>query len=421
MPFTVRVQNFQSIKDATIEVDGFTVVTGPNNSGKTALQRAIRGVFTNSPPGPLVRHGEAHLTVTITFEDGQTVKWEKGWKKPNQKGGTINRYTVNGKELKKVGRGVPQEVLAMGVKPIKAGDRTLWPQIADQFSGVLFLVDTPGSVIAEAIADVDRVGQLSTALKLSESDRRSSNSTLKVRRTDEDKLALELATYEGLDTVANTVTRLQETAEEAVATHTDLETCIDLRDRHDLAAATRRRLSGIREVQIPEKKRIETTVKTGAAIRSVGSLRKRLAQAAQESTRLAPAADIEVPTEKVVKKASSTKAKLTFATGLHDRLATARQSRLVLVEVCTGLDGLALTAETPKPLTEAKTEVAAFTSLQKRLDTALEDHATLLTELATAEADVVGAQEEVEALLGDMGECPTCGTTMDAEHLGAHA
>ena len=33
--------NFQSLKDVTAVIDGMTVVTGPNNSGKTALMRAV--------------------------------------------------------------------------------------------------------------------------------------------------------------------------------------------------------------------------------------------------------------------------------------------------------------------------------------------------------------------------------------------
>ena len=107
MAVQVRVQNFQSIEDASVTIDGLTVVTGANHSGKTAFMRAIRGVFTNAPPGPLVRHGCAYLSVSLVFDDGTSVLWEKGWEKPGRKGKTINRYTVNGKQIATVGRGVP--------------------------------------------------------------------------------------------------------------------------------------------------------------------------------------------------------------------------------------------------------------------------------------------------------------------------
>jgi hypothetical protein len=160
MPITVRVQNVQSVEDATIVIEGFTVISGPNNSGKTAVLRAIKGAFTNAPAGSLVRHGADHLTVDIDFGDGNTLCWKKGAK--------INQYTVNGKVLDNVGRGVPAEVEALGIRYMQAGTEKVWPQIAEQFTGVLFLVGSTGSTVAEAIADVDRVGRLSSALKLAE-------------------------------------------------------------------------------------------------------------------------------------------------------------------------------------------------------------------------------------------------------------
>jgi len=129
----------------------------------------------------------------MTFEDA-VVRWEKGKK--------INRYTLNGKVLDNVGRGVPPEVAAIGLQEVKAASDRLWPQIAEQFGGVLFLVDRPGSVVAEALSDVDRVGRLSDALRLSESDRRSVTSELKIRRKDAVALKEEFRTFEGLDEAA---------------------------------------------------------------------------------------------------------------------------------------------------------------------------------------------------------------------------
>lgn len=214
MPFTIRVRNFQSIKDVTLRVAGLTVITGPNNSGKSAVLRALRGVFTNAPAGSYIRHGAGFLTVDLTFDDGQTVTWEKGTEKPDGKGKAINRYTVNGKVLDGVGRGVPPEVEALGVREISGG---LWPQIAKQFDGTLFLVDKPGSVVAEALSDVERVGKLSEALRASESDRRNIASEVKVRRADESRLRARLAQFDGLGPVLEGVDSLSLNALQAQA------------------------------------------------------------------------------------------------------------------------------------------------------------------------------------------------------------
>ena len=177
MPFKVRVRNFQSIEDAELVIDNLTVVTGTNNAGKSAFFRALRGALTNARGSGFVRHGKSHCTVDIEdLASGRKLTWEKGSK--------VNRYVVDGESLDRVGHGVPPEARIFGVESVGAGNSELWPQIAPQITGVSFLLHEPGSVIAEAVADVERVNQLSRALKACESDRRSARNDLKMRRKD---------------------------------------------------------------------------------------------------------------------------------------------------------------------------------------------------------------------------------------------
>ena len=42
----VHIQNYQSLKDVEFEVKGLTVITGQNNTGKSACARALCGVFS---------------------------------------------------------------------------------------------------------------------------------------------------------------------------------------------------------------------------------------------------------------------------------------------------------------------------------------------------------------------------------------
>ena len=267
MPFTIRVRNFQSVKDATLNIRGLTVITGPNNSGKSALMRAIRGVFTNAPAGSFVRHGEGSLTVDLTFEDGQTVTWEKGSEKPDGKGKAINRYTVNGKVLDGVGRGVPPEVEALGVREISGG---LWPQIAKQFDGTLFLVDKPGSVVAEALSDVERVGKLSDALRASESDRRAIASEIKVRRADEARLQARLAQFDGLSPVLDGIEALDLKSLQAQANF--LATLKQLAAKLRAARQDLARYEGFTAANMPSEPSID-------ALRELLALRTRLENA----------------------------------------------------------------------------------------------------------------------------------------------
>lgn len=68
--FYSRIKNFQSIKDKNFIYKGFTIIRGPNNSGKSATLRAVQSLIFNSfktesyprknPSGP-------KLTTEITF------------------------------------------------------------------------------------------------------------------------------------------------------------------------------------------------------------------------------------------------------------------------------------------------------------------------------------------------------------------
>jgi len=211
MAITVHVKNFQSIEDATVEIANLTVITGPNNTGKSALMRAITGVFTNMDGHAFVRNGTTHCEVTISFEDGQTVKWEKG-KNHNQY--ILNEGTPQEKKISKVGRGnAPQEVMDMGIGFVTIGDGSgsdgkLWPQIAPQWLGQVFLLDRTGAVMAEAISDTDRVGRLNRSLRGVESDHRSIGSKLKVRRVDKEEAEVKLQKYVGLNEVVGELERL---------------------------------------------------------------------------------------------------------------------------------------------------------------------------------------------------------------------
>jgi DNA repair exonuclease SbcCD ATPase subunit len=362
MAVQVRVQNFQSIEDASVTIDGLTVVTGANHSGKTAFMRAIRGVFTNAPPGPLVRHGCAHLSVSLVFDDGTSVLWEKGWEKPGRKGKTINRYTVNGKQIATVGRGVPPEVEGLGVREISAASDRVWPQIAQQFDGTLFLVNRPGSAIAEALSDVKRVGALSAALKASEKDRRSANAELKIRRKDIESHKVSAERFDGLDPVADQIRLLVNDLAGIQAKGEEINEITRLRAGLESATQAAQDLDGFASVSIPETK----APKIKQAITKVGGYAARLHKAREAHRKLQGFGEVSLPES--VGPAAAKKQRAEVA-DLRERHVTA-----------TGNVG----------------------SLESTL-------ASTVTQLAEAEA-------EVKRLLGDRGECPTCNTI----HEGAH-
>jgi exonuclease SbcC len=357
MPFKVQVSNFQSIKKANIIIEGFTVITGPNNSGKSALMRAIRGVFLNLGGTSFVRHGENQAEVTLSF-DGHTVCWEKG------KGGA--QYTINqGKPLTNVGRGAPDAVLNLGVSAIRVGSdrKVIWPQIAEQFTGQVFLLNETGSIIAEAIADVDRVRALNLSLKDAESDRRSAKAKLKVRESDLLSIQNELVRYEGIDDVVSRLEALEEKAEQTRQLAAKVEALRKVRQRLREAEQRVQFLEGVQEITLPSEKRLREAQQAQSAVRQIGELQVRYAKIEQEIQRYSEVLDVQVELsdekEKKLRKIIVTQELLE---GFRDRIAKTDQ-----------------------------TQEARKVSLSRN------------------NAELEQVQEQIDSLLGEMEECPTCG------------
>jgi chromosome segregation ATPase len=358
----VHVKNFQSIADAKIEIDGFTVVTGTNNTGKSALLRAMHGVFTNPPPASIVRYGADHCEVKIEFADGTTILWRKGPK--------INAYWLNGKQLGvSAGRGVPDEVLKVGYAPITVGGHSLWPQFAKQKKGDLFLLDLPGSAVADAVANVERIRVLNHALKACESERRTVNSDLKLRRKDGDKLDEALARFDGLDDAASKLDGLDEArakAEKMVKLYKLLDAT---RERISKAEAEVEKLHGFDQVRAPADASVIDIESVKAERQDVARLKDRLGKLGQRVGQWTKAAEVAA----------------TATPGDDDAVVKGnkmRQGRKVLVR------------------------------LQKLVTENIERITTLKSLRAEKREGLKTAEAEVHSILGDYEDCPTCGTAL---------
>jgi len=402
LPVRVRVKNFQSIEDAEILIDGFVVICGPNNSGKTALMRAIRGLFNNAAPGSYLRQGANFLSVEIEFDDGTTVLWEKGWEKPGKKGASINRYTLNGYQIASVGRGAPPEVEALGVKSILAGNNPIWPQVADQFDGTLFLVNKTGAVVAEALSDVERVGKLTDALRLSDKDKRSANSELKIRRDDLKGLQDEVKRFQGLDRVGRKLQGITVKKGEALKTKSSLEEAQGLQVRLGAAQGNWDTLKGYVVEVPPEPAGIRNR---GPRIGATRQLRDRL-KALQDTA--GGLAGFYPPA-------------ISFSTAVSVRDSLAAHSGFAEKYRKLSLEHKALrNFQTPKfsdnPKLDRIPKVLTIVQGFKVRDSSLRK--TLLEvggEQETVTENIRQNEKLLQELLGERGYCPTCKTVHDGE------
>ena len=146
----ITLQNFMSHKHTVIELsEGLTVLTDPNNCGKSAIVAALQILATNSTSTHVVRHGEKECTITAETDDGHVLCW-------NRKRGKIS-YTLNGEDVHRLGRSeVPAELQTLLKLPTveteagkSAGNYDI--HFGEQKSPI-FLLGDPGSRAASFFA-----------------------------------------------------------------------------------------------------------------------------------------------------------------------------------------------------------------------------------------------------------------------------
>lgn len=239
----VKIQNYQSLKDVEFEVRGLTVITGANNTGKSACARAVSGVFSNTRGNSHVRIGEKNSTVSVTFDDSNKVEWRKG------KG--VNSYEVNGELIDKVGSSVPDEVKSLGVVSVDVSGKEVWPQVSKQFEQV-FLLDLPPSTLSSALSDVDQIQKLEKASALARSDIKSIKSKIKFKNEDLQNEREALESYEGIDeveTILQSVESLQDSSNKLEKELSSLEKVRAYRDSYVSQIST---LKDALNVDIPD-------------------------------------------------------------------------------------------------------------------------------------------------------------------------
>lgn len=204
----VEVQNFQSVLNAALDIEGYVALVGKSNIGKSAIVRALQCALTGAVGTDFVRHGQAcdrRLRQTkkckcfckVTIEtSAMKVVWEKG--------DAVNRYTVTRDGVPEAYEGLERGTPSFfdgAFSLVTVGDEKELIQVPDQFDPI-FLLNQTGSVVANVMSDVARLDEVNAALTAVNKDRKDASSKRKVREEDVVRLQAELAVYAGLDEVA---------------------------------------------------------------------------------------------------------------------------------------------------------------------------------------------------------------------------
>ena len=128
-------KNFQCWPDFKITVDGLTLVVGPSNHGKSAIVRALKGLFRNEISAASVKEGATETELTLA-SNSDKIEFERSTK------GSAH-YKINGKLFKKLAGGIPPGIDDMGFSEVQIGTFKFDPIFAGQFDAPFLLGSGP--------------------------------------------------------------------------------------------------------------------------------------------------------------------------------------------------------------------------------------------------------------------------------------
>ncbi|CCO22965.1 AAA family ATPase [Maridesulfovibrio hydrothermalis] len=148
----ITLKNFLAHAETEIELGaGMTVLTGPNNSGKSSVVEALRCIATNPLPKHFIRHGAKVARVELEMDDGTRVVWVR--KKATAWYEVFKPGAEEAEVYAKFGRKPPEDILnilRLNHVPLE-GDKSLDVHIGNQRNPI-FLLDQPASVAAQFFA-----------------------------------------------------------------------------------------------------------------------------------------------------------------------------------------------------------------------------------------------------------------------------
>jgi hypothetical protein len=390
----VVVRNFQSIEKASFRIDGFTVVVGRSNIGKSALVRAVKAALTGAPATSFVRHGAGCLRRTKKAKtckcfasvhlcgEGLDLLWEKG--------DSINRYTFNGAVYDKAERGTP-DFLYPDFAPVKVGDRQEMLQVADQFSPI-FLLDQTGGTVADTLSDVARLDRINAAMRLAEKDRKEAASTRKVREKDAADLRKKLTAYDGLDDVLGQAQALSDRHDDIERHGRSVVRMDGLLEHLAALVGAVRGLEGVTSVAVPDP---SAMMGDRARLDQIDGFLVRLTDREREVEALSGVEDVLAPSAAGIEEGARSLQRLDgWLARLVDMKGWLAPWRAV--EAAPVLDA--------SGIREARDLVVS-------LDRFVTGYEALTVTVAGLEADLAAVQEDftrVERERAALGVCPTC-------------
>ncbi|MCY8609940.1 AAA family ATPase [Bacillus haynesii] len=226
----IRIKGFQSHVDSDIDLgEGFNVITGPSDSGKTAVIRAVRWVAFNDPSGEaFVNQNVGEAEVSITIDSGQIIT------KKRRKGKT--KYIIQ-QNMEDEGSlfeksEVPEEVTALlGIRKEAYGDFETAVNFAYQLDPP-FLISETASAGAKVLGKLAGTTAVDMAVKSINKDTVAARNERSRASQDIERINKELLSYSGLDEAAEKLEYAQYVLDKTEADTQELTKLEDIQLRY---------------------------------------------------------------------------------------------------------------------------------------------------------------------------------------------
>jgi DNA repair exonuclease SbcCD ATPase subunit len=193
----LRGKNFQSWAEFDLNIDGLTIITGPSDTGKSAIFRALKGVLRNELPADFVRDGQNEPMLVEAEHDGHRISAQR-----SRKGSTT--YVIDGSDYAKLAKAVPDDLAKLKFGEVIIGEFDIDPIFGRQNSAQ-FLIDpltykpTEVNAVLGAFGGTEKLehGKKEANLRKTQKDAEARTIAGQIREAEERKAALEVMSTEG--------------------------------------------------------------------------------------------------------------------------------------------------------------------------------------------------------------------------------
>ena len=411
------VKNFESHEHSVVDFsDGFNLICGPSNSGKSSLIRSLKLVCYGDWDPESLRKGAKTCTVELTTDKGRVRV---------TRGGSTNEWEVEPlgepiKKFSKPGKGIVDEAAAIvGLKTVKMGTQEVRPNVMDQLEGHFLMAElegekTSGSTRAQVVDEISGLAGMEDIIREVNLD--NVRNAREIKTSEQQAIDTEAAKHD------QTTLDAENTALQTAQAHLDaydesqvhLDRIIALNASHcETAASLKTSKTALKA--IPDTDKARTLLDNAATGATDAAQATRLSEKAQQTR-----SEIDDATKTLSKMPDTTKvkAKIDAATSKLDEAKTASDLCMTAGQVKDGIatvqSGLAAIPDTAKAethLDKAETTRKTLTAVRKVMEQSSTARTALdgcNTDMTTLTVDIDAANATLKDAMDGVETCPIC-------------